>query len=93
MAAKLHAGSYDDADGADTMAAAIAAAMDEEWQRAKGQPLGELGREDRRILFAAVAKGVLRYLHAHRGDVATTVEKDHPSGHSHELAFGLEDAP
>lgn len=88
MASALKAGSFDDL--ADSMAGAIDAAMQEEWHAAKGQPLPEgLGREDRRILFAAVAKGVLRYLHAHRADLVSNVVADKPSGHSHQLAFDL----
>ena len=92
MADALKAGSFDDL--ADSMAGAIDTAMEEEWLLAKDQPLPEgLGQEDRRILFAAVAKGVLRYLHAHRADLVTNVVSVPGSGgsHSHQLAFDLEE--
>lgn len=89
MADALKAGSFDDL--ADTMAGAIDAAMEEEWQLAKDQPLpAGLGQEDRRILFAAVAKGVLRYLHAHRADLVTDVVSS-TGGHSHQMAFDLQE--
>lgn len=88
MASALKAGSFDDL--ADTMTGAIDAAMREEWRDAKNQDLpAGLGEEDRRILFAAIAKGVLRYLHAHRDDLVTQVVADNPGGHSHRLAFDL----
>lgn len=77
----------------DSMAAAIDAAMREEWQAAYGTPLpGGAGELDRRILFAAVAKGVLRYLHAHRDDLVTNVVHDTSGGHAHRAGFGLTDA-
>jgi hypothetical protein len=41
---------------------AIVDAMGTEWQNAKGTPLPAAGLEDRRILFAAVARGLLTYL-------------------------------
>ncbi len=89
MADPLRTGTYNDLD--DTLAGAIDAAMPEEWQAAKGQPLpGGPGEQDRHILFAAIAKGVLRYLHDHRGDLQTTQVKDTSSGHRHELDFDIE---
>lgn len=79
-------------DLGDSMAAAIDAAMQEEWNLAYGAPLpGGAGELDRKILFAAVAKGVLRYLHAHQADLVTDVVHDTASGHAHQLAFGLDD--
>ena len=77
----------------DSMAAEIEAAMEEEWQAAYGAPLpGGVGELDRKILFAAVAKGVLRYLYAHRDDLVTDVVTGTTGGHQHKLAFGLSDA-
>ena len=91
MANALTAGTANDLG--DSMAAAIDAAMQEEWQAAHGAPLpGGPGELDRRILFAAVAKGVLRYLHAHRADLVTDVVHDTVDGHGHQLAFDLSDA-
>lgn len=49
--------------------------------------------EDRRLLFVAIARGVLLYLHNHRGDIATT--EDDVGGilnsdHLHQLEFDWE---
>lgn len=90
MAAPLKAGSFDDL--ANSMAGAIDAAMRAEWQRAKDQPLPSgVGEEDRQILFAAIAKGVLRYLHDHRADLLTDTVHDSAGGHAHQLAFDLQE--
>ncbi len=74
----------------------IEQAMREEWFAARGAPLPTdgPGAQDRRILFAAVAKGVLRYLHAHRADLITSTAIDDGSGlnHRHTADFGLEDS-
>lgn len=45
----------------------IEAAFVVEWQAAKGAPPLAQGAEDRRILFAAVARGLLAYLDAEGG--------------------------
>jgi hypothetical protein len=39
------------------------------WQQTKGSPLPGGGAEDRRMLFAAVARGVLAYLKVKEDDV------------------------
>lgn len=91
MADPLTAGTANDLG--DGMAAAIDAAMQEEWQAAYGSPLpGGAGELDRKILFAAVAKGVLRYLYAHRADLVSDVVHDTIDGHSHQLAFEFSDS-
>jgi hypothetical protein len=90
MAAKLKAGTFEDL--ADSLAGAIEAAMKAQWQAAKQQPLPEgPGDLDRHILFAAIAQGVLGYLHAHQADLLTTVAKDTADGHAHQLSFDLEE--
>ncbi|HRP27184.1 MAG TPA: hypothetical protein PLG77_01985 [Burkholderiaceae bacterium] len=91
MAEALRAGSFA-SDGDGSLAALIEDAMREEWQAARGEPLPTSGPgvKDRRILFAAVAKGVLRYLYEHRDDLITTLEINEGSGnHRHEAAFDL----
>lgn len=89
MATPLRAGNFTSQDD-DTMTAYIEAAMQEEWQAARGEALPRVGAEDRRILFAAVAKGVLRYLHAHRDDLITSREILEGVGHHrHDAAFDL----
>jgi hypothetical protein len=85
----LRAGNHT-SQGNDTMTAYIEDAMQEEWLAARGEALPEAGAEDRRILFAAVAKGVLRYLYAHRDDLITTLRiEDGLGDHRHEAAFDL----
>jgi hypothetical protein len=89
--AKLKAGSAETAtDFADSMAAAIEDAMRQEWSRVKNESLPAMGEQDRRILFAAIAQGVLQYLKAHKLDIATTNVLDTASGHSHTLEFDVE---
>ena len=88
MANPLNAGTASDLG--DSMAAAIDAAMQDEWTAAYGAPLpGGAGELDRRILFAAVARGVLGYLYAHRDDLVTDTVQGTSGGHSHKLAFEL----
>jgi hypothetical protein len=53
---------------------AMLQALGREWQRAKGAPLPAAGVEDRRLLFAAVAHGLLAYLDAKQDQVITTID-------------------
>jgi hypothetical protein len=50
------------ADFEDSLAEAMEKAMEIAWPKVKGQPLPEVGQEDRRLLFVAIAQGILRYL-------------------------------
>lgn len=77
---------------ANSMASAIEDAMKAEWLAIKGEPMPtvEAGAQDRQMLFAAIAQGVLRYLRDHRSDMTTTVKHDTTSGHSHQLEFTWE---
>lgn len=91
MAKTLRAGTHA-SDGDGSMTDLIELAMREEWKAARGEvlPTSGPGVMDRHILFAAVAKGVLRYLHAHRDDLITTLQIDEGIGnHRHEQAFDL----
>lgn len=63
----LHAGSHEHFGG--TLAAAIENAFAGEVMAAKGQPLPDMGKEDRRILFNAIAQGMLDYLRAREPDL------------------------
>jgi hypothetical protein len=92
MANQLKAGSV--TDFSDSMAAAIEAAMQEEWEIARGTPMPSgPGDTDRKVMFAAVAKGVLRYLYTHRTDLVTNSVASGTSAHSHEMAFDLREKP
>jgi hypothetical protein len=53
---------------------AMLRALGTEWQRAKGAALPAAGLEDRRLLFAAVARGLLEYLDAKQNQVIKTIE-------------------
>lgn len=55
------------------LTAKIDAAFAAEWQRTKGVPLPAGGGEDRRLLFAAVARGVLEYLKEKDGETYKTI--------------------
>jgi hypothetical protein len=93
--ADLHTGTHTSQNDG-SMTAFIELAMQEEWLAARGEalPADGPGAIDRRVLFAAVAKGVLRYLHAHRQDLLTSPMVDDGTGlnHRHEADFGLEDS-
>ena len=92
--AMLHTGTHTSRDDG-SMTAFIEQAMQEEWLAARGEPLPAdgPGAIDRRVLFAAVAKGVLRYLHEHRADLLTSLSIDDGTGlnHRHKADFGLDD--
>lgn len=80
------AGSWDDMG--DSMAEMIENAMQDEWGLAyPGQSLP--GVLDRQVMFVAIAKGVLRYLHRHQRSIGTT--KDDGDEHAHHLNFDLEE--
>ena len=55
-------------DFGDSMANAIEQAFQAEWDANEGAPLNEAGEQSRRILFAAIAQGVVDYLAANIGD-------------------------
>jgi hypothetical protein len=61
---------------------AMQAALRQEWQVTKGAPLPDAGLEDRRLLFAAVARGLLAYLEAHQNDWLNTITFEDVAGQS-----------
>lgn len=77
------------ADFAAGMAHYMEEAMKREWQAVKGHPLPSgMGETDRKILFAAIAQGVLRYLEDNLVKLATTTVDGH-GNHAHTLTFGV----
>lgn len=48
-----------------SMAEAMEQAFQAEWMAAKGKALPDAGKDDREILFAAIAQGVLGHLQQH----------------------------
>jgi hypothetical protein len=70
----LKAGHVNDFSG--SLAEAIETAMAAEWQAVKGEPMPSADPTDRRILFVAIARGLLKYLEDHRGDMVTSITMD-----------------
>ena len=89
--ATLKAGHWNDLE--QSLTGVIDAAFVSEWSDARpGDQLGTTGRDDRRVLFAAIARGVLTYLRDHRDEIWT----DSPGGplaHTHRLDLDVEDVP
>jgi len=56
----LKPGSY--VSFSNSMAAAMESAFQTYWQSVKGTPLPDAGLEDRKILFIAIARGVVQHL-------------------------------
>jgi hypothetical protein len=64
------------ADFSGSMAEAIEQAMDKEWQAVKGSALPAEGADDRKMLWAAIANGILDYLKANQNDIIQTITLD-----------------
>lgn len=58
----------DDPALADSMALAMDDAMADAYQKLKGSALPDKGKDDRRMLFVAIARGLLTYLQNHEND-------------------------
>lgn len=58
---------------AGSLAAVIEASFAAELRAAKNQPLPDIQVDDRRVLFAAIAQGVLQYLAANDADLVVNV--------------------
>ena len=72
----LKAGSV--ADFGSSLAAAMEHAMQTEWQAVKGVALPNLGVEDRRLLFVAIARGLFEYLKVHENELMTDITLREP---------------
>jgi hypothetical protein len=59
------------------MAAAIENAFRDEQLARKGTELPDTSKEERRMLFAAIARGVLGYLHDNQSDLKIHIGSDH----------------
>lgn len=59
-----------------SMAEAIEKEMNELFSQIKGYPLSEMGKDDRRILFMAIARGILGYLDEWQQQFITTITID-----------------
>jgi hypothetical protein len=77
-----------------SMTALIEQAMQEEWLAVYDKPLPDNGKRDRLVMFAAIAKGVLRYLHRNRDSIGTdAVVANTVDPHSHTLQFDVTEDP
>jgi hypothetical protein len=59
---------------------AIEAGYELEWKNKKPNPLPESGTEDRRLLFAGIARGILQYLYDHHDELVTTITTQDSGG-------------
>ncbi|MCP4403247.1 MAG: hypothetical protein GY801_38805 [bacterium] len=64
----------------DSMAKAIEDAMAEVYLKIKKEKLPEAGKEDRRMLFVAIARGILSYLQDHENELLSNVTIVHGTG-------------
>jgi len=55
---------------------AMQTAFKTEWQAAKGSPPPDAGSDDRRMMFAAISRGLLEYLDAHQDGFITSITFD-----------------
>ena len=64
----------------DAMTDAIEAAYEKEWAKAKPNPLPATGKDDRRLLFAGIARGVLEYLAGNPTEFLSSIQTKDPTG-------------
>ncbi len=91
MSDPLKAGTID--NFASSLASYIDDAMQKEWQAVKNEALPSgPGEEDRKILFAAIAQGVLHFLLDQRINLVTTDESGDGglTTHHHTMAFTVD---
>jgi len=83
----------DDATLTDSMALVIDNEMKELYRKIKGTTLPDIGQEDRRMLFTAISRGILKYLRDHAADFLNAITITHDSGetwnHSATTSTGL----
>ena len=70
----------DDIAMQNSMALAIENEMKNVYKTLKGEDMPEVGEEDRRMLFSAIARGVLKYLEDNAGQLIKAVAILHTSG-------------
>lgn len=58
---------------ANDLANAMVDQLDEAWQIVKGEPFPGGSRDDARIMFLAVARGLLIYMEQHQNDAVSTI--------------------
>ncbi len=90
MSNPLKAGTLDDFSA--SLASYLDTAMQNEWQAVKGQALpgSGPGAQERKILFCAIAQGVLKFLADHGQDLITTSHNDGLGEHHHAMRFNVD---
>ena len=58
---------------ASELADAMVAQLDEAWQIVKGEPFPGGSRDDARIMFLAIARGLLIYMEQHQNDTVSSI--------------------
>jgi hypothetical protein len=61
---------------------AIDKAFGTEWANSKGGTAPDAGKDDRRLMFAAVARGILEYLSAQQSDFIASLTLTDTAGNS-----------
>jgi len=59
---------------------AIELAYETEWKAIKPNPLPTAGKDDRRLIFAGVARGVLQYLSDHHDELINSINATDQGG-------------
>lgn len=78
----------DDTALTDSMAMAMEQAMSDVYSKVKEQSLPDVGKEDRRLLFVAIARGILQYLDDHQSAIGATSGAE-PAAHEHDVALDV----
>lgn len=77
----------DDVALADSMAKAMEDELKTLHAQVKNRPMPDEGQEDRRLLFVAIARGILQYFDDHQEAVETDTDGLDP--HSHDVTFNV----
>jgi hypothetical protein len=92
MSTPLKAGTLDDFPA--SLAAYISTAMDNEWLAVKGEvlPTSGPGVDDRKILFAAIGQGVMKFLADNLANLVTSTDSGDAglTTHYHTMAFSVD---
>jgi hypothetical protein len=91
--ANLEGGSVQNFSG--SMAEEMEKVMEAEMQALKGHGLPAMGRDERRVMLVAVARGMLNYLKIHEKDILRNIRLDPGAGDDidaevEDLEFGAE---
>jgi hypothetical protein len=75
----------------DALTDAIESGYEKEWKKKKSNPLPDAGKDDRRLLFAGVARGILEYLAANPTEIVTTIKATDDAGVQYTLSVSETD--